>query len=127
MPANAASPDNRPLPFLRAVPIIALTVALTGAQTGCCAAPPPAPVAAPTPAPEPVKPEEIPDVIKIAIRFVEREHRANDLSIASAFIQSQDPIAYYIAFARTTSKPGRPRLAVVMVFKQDGWAEWEEY
>jgi hypothetical protein len=69
--------------------------------------------------------EETPDVVKIAVRFVESEGLADVLFLESAFVEHQDDSAYYIGFARRNG--GKTGVAVVKVFKRDGWAEWEEY
>ncbi len=89
----------------------------------------------PLPPPEPPPPvvagepeqEEKPDVILIAIRFVENEGRAAVLDVEAAYIKSQNLFVYLVGFPKKMSPAGRGGEALVKVHKMDGFAEWEEY
>jgi hypothetical protein len=71
--------------------------------------------------------DSIPDVIKIAIRFVQYEGRAELLLLDKAYVKSQDHIVYLIGFPRKRLQTHGGREALVRVYKINGRAEWEEY
>jgi hypothetical protein len=79
------------------------------------------------PAPVVPKAEETPDVIKIAIWFVQFEGIEAELAVGSGRVVSQDKEAYYVGFKRKVPRPHRSVEVVVKVYKKNGWAEWEEY
>jgi hypothetical protein len=109
-------------------PVRCLIGALLSLFTCATREPPPPPEPAPPPAvaEEPER-EEKPDVILIAIRFVEYEGRADVLDVEAAYIKSQDHFVYLVGFPRKKSPAGRGGEALVKVHKMDGFAEWEEY
>jgi hypothetical protein len=92
----------------------------------CTTEKPPEPQPSPVPAVTEAPPEEKPDVIKIAIRFVEWEGRADALVVEDAYIKSQNFLFYIVGFPRKQGE-SRPGEALVKVHKMDGFAEWEEY
>jgi hypothetical protein len=89
----------------------------------------------PPPLPEPPPPETVeeperearPDVIMIAVRFVEYEGCSEELDVEAAYIKSQDHFVYLVGFPRKKTPAGRGGEALVKVHKMDGFAEWEEY
>jgi hypothetical protein len=90
-----------------------------------CHAPEPVSIslAVPPPALKPIR-EAVPDVIMIAMRFVDHEGMNGFLLSDSASVKRQDREAYYISFFRSEPKNKRPDEFVVKVYKSNGRAEW---
>jgi len=61
-----------------------------------------------------------PDVIKLAIYFIEREGMRRLLLVEKAQILSQDFEAYYVIFPRKDISDS----LIVKVYKRNGWTEW---
>ncbi|MBN2353644.1 MAG: hypothetical protein JXD23_13815 [Spirochaetales bacterium] len=83
--------------------------------------------AVPPPAPVEHQAEPAPDVIRIAVWFVQFEGIGEELTVGSGRVVSQDREAYYVGFQRKATRPHRVREVVVKVYKRNGLAEWEEY
>lgn len=87
------------------------------------------PVAIPLTKPEAaVAPQNpLPDVIRLAIYFVQREGMDEMVAIERARVLTQDREAYYISFPKKEN--GRKDLSdfVVKVYKRNGYAEWSFY
>jgi len=65
-----------------------------------------------------------PDIIKIAVYFVEREGMGAFLVTDNARVKRQDREAYYVSFPRKEGDTVSYSDFVVKVYKQNGWAEW---
>lgn len=92
------------------------------ALSGACKAREPIVIPLPEPEAAVAPSNPIPDVIRIAIYFVEREGMDDLLVIEKARVKTQDREAYYISFPRKSS--ANTGDFVVKVYKRNGWTEW---